>query len=163
MHVEAMTWANQHGSNGFVPDYALTRITDEPEPATAAAELVDAGLWEAVEGGWNIVDFLTDQPSAADVERTQARSRDRQRRQRQHRNGDHTLCDPRYCHASRVTDAVTNGVSHNTRPDPTRPGETGRGREGADERSASAPRPSSAPSRYGPPDGVNTTVTIRKA
>lgn len=128
VHVEALVWCNRHGTDGHIPAHALPRVTDEPDPTSAAEQLVAAGMWKPTEAGWEIVAFLDDQPSADDVRRTKEQARQRQRRQRQHRNGDHSLCDPQYCKAlaseSRVTSRVTNGVSHATptRPVPTRPG-----------------------------------------
>ena len=137
MHLEGLVWCNQHGTDGFIPEHALRRVTDDSEPESAAAELVRVGLWAVVEGGWKIVDFEKDQPSAADVERKQVLARARQRVRRQHLGGDHSLCDPKHCQqASRVTAGVTNAVSHDTRTDPYRPDpirsegtEEGEGRE----------------------------------
>ncbi len=142
VHIEAMVWSNRHGTDGSVPAHALRRVTDDPDPDAAAEHLVARGKWRTVEGGWEIVGFLDDQPAAEDVQRTKELARARQRRLRQHRNGDHSLCDPQYCKAlsrvtQRVTSRVTNGVSHDTptRPDPTRPGpkvpRTGSGAAGA--------------------------------
>lgn len=139
VHFEALVWANRHGTDGSIPKHMLPRITDDDAPVAAAEHLVAAGKWVPCEGGWEILGFLDDQPSADDVRRTRDLARLRQRRQRQHRAGDHELCDARYCPAlrdktreSRVTASVTNAVSHDTptRPVPTRPGpkEPGPGR-----------------------------------
>lgn len=139
VHFEALVWSNRHATDGVVPRHMLVRITDEPDPATAAGQLVAAGKWVESEQGWEIVGFLDDQPSAEDVQRTRELARQRQQRQRKHRGGDHSMCVAKYCPAlrdqmreSRVTKPVTNGVSHDTpsRPVPTRPGpkEPGTGR-----------------------------------
>lgn len=108
LHVEALTWANDYGTDGEIPAYALPKVTDEPQPAQAAAALTEAGLWTVGPEGWKIVGFLDNQPSAADVERTHEQWKERQRRQRQHRSGDHSLCEPKYCQAA----------SHVTRDNP---------------------------------------------
>ena len=71
MYLEGLVWCNQHGTDGFIPDHALRRVTDEEDPGAAADQLVGVGLWVVGNGGWEIVDFTKDQPSAADVERTQ--------------------------------------------------------------------------------------------
>jgi hypothetical protein len=119
LHIEATAWCNTHGTDGEVPRYMLARISDEPDPERAAAELVKAGLWAARGNeGWMLADFADNQPSAADVQRTQRLWRDRQRRQRQHRSGDHSLCDPRYCRAASVTG--DSPVSHDARTEPIR-------------------------------------------
>jgi hypothetical protein len=110
LHVEALVWCNEHGTDGAIPTHMLARISDEPDPEAAAGALVYVGLWKTSETGWTIVEFLGTQPSAADVERTQQRWRDRQRRQRQHRNGDHSLCDPKYCRQA-ANDPLSRGES----------------------------------------------------
>jgi hypothetical protein len=162
MHVEDLVWCNQHGTDGRIPAYALRRVTDEGDAEAGADQLVAVGLWAVTEDGWSIIDFLTDQPSAADVERQQVLGRNRQRVRRQHVAGDHSLCDAKYCRAaqaggSRVTNGVSNGESHGTRTDPTRPDPKGRGGVGkgkgsstSDEGSA-ALAPASAPSPGGSP------------
>lgn len=142
-------WSNNLGTDGAIPTTALYSLAYGASAEADAAELIKVGLWKATRTGWIIVGFLDDQPSAADVERTSALGRERQRRQRQHRNGDHSLCDPSYCRVSRVTSRVTDDekgsqaskhadsehhppnaesrVSHNTRTDPTRTGPKGQG------------------------------------
>lgn len=136
--LEATVWCNEHETDGEIPMHGLRWITDEEDPVAAAELLVDAGLWETTPDGYRDLDFLDDQPSAEDVERTRVLARERQRRQRQHRNGDHSLCDPKYCRASRVTSRVTDTVSHDTRTDPSVPEVLGRG-EGAGPALADAP------------------------
>jgi hypothetical protein len=135
LFVEGIVWSCKHEQDGLIPAHVLHRITDEPDAAAAAEQLVKAGLWTAHDDGWEIVGFLEQQRSSEDIRKIRQLAAVRQRRQRQHQQGDHGLCDPKFCRAaSRVTDgvthAVTNGVSHGslTRPDPTRP--LGRGGEG---------------------------------
>jgi hypothetical protein len=160
LHIEALVWCNGHGTDGRVTLVALRRITDEPDPELAAKELVEAGKWSTTEDGWEIVGFLDDQPSAADVARTMELTRQRQRRQRQHRNGDHTLCDEKYCHASRVTERVSHGVSHDTRTDPIR-SVPKRLRRGEGEGAAGAAAPSGSRQRAGPPQRTGSTSPRR--
>ncbi len=150
MHLEFLVWSNKHGTDGRIPAHVIRKVTDEPDPAAAVDGLVEVGMWERDGDSFRIVGFLDDQPSAADVERTQALARERQRKTRQHRNGDHSLCDERYCRqtTSRVTDGVTNGVtdgvSHSPPTRPTRPTRAG-GTKGKGK--GRAERPRSAPQR----------------
>lgn len=64
-------------TDGFVPLGSLRRLTDEPHEARAASQLVSAGLWEPVEGGWQIVHYLDTQMSAARVRELREASRER--------------------------------------------------------------------------------------
>ena len=154
LHVEALIWCNRQSTDGNVPGTALGRLTDQPRPRAAAAQLVTAGLWQATQHGWLILGFLADQPSADDMEHAKGLARERQRRQRQHRMGAHDGCDPRYCReaksagqgvTSRRDMSVSHTVSHGT---PTRPDPKGRGRE--------AGRPAS-PASAGAPAGPATS------
>jgi hypothetical protein len=125
MHVEALVWCNRFGTDGAIPRHALRRLTDEDDVDLAAKLLVDVEAWAVTDEGWQIVDFLRNQRSAEDVERTAALNRARQRRNAQHKNGDHSLCDPKYCRAAAnaLDNAADNGVTNTapTRPDLTRP------------------------------------------
>jgi hypothetical protein len=114
LHVEGLVWSNRVGSDGHIPTAALVRITDQPDPVAAANELVGAGKWRETPTGWEIVGFLVDQPSAADVATSQQLNRERQQRWRWHQLGKHDLCPPgRRCNAS--TNASPN-VSTNAAP-----------------------------------------------
>jgi hypothetical protein len=125
LHIEATIWSNQHGTDGRIPAHVLRRISDEDETHEAAKALIAAGLWSEQLDGWLIADFLENQPSAEDVERTRHLDRQRQRRKRQHRNGDHSLCDTKYCRTAVTRDVPRDVpresvVSHDTRTDPIR-------------------------------------------
>lgn len=136
LYIECLVWSNRHGTDGAIPSYVLRRITDADDPMSCVRALVDAGKWVETDDGWETVDFLKDQPSAADVARTQRFATERQRRQRQHRGGDHSLCDPRYCEKTR-SDHVTRDITGDatskprvtngppSRPGPARPGPLG--------------------------------------
>jgi hypothetical protein len=63
--VIGLTYASRHLTDGFVPYKALKRIIDAPEDHTEALEA--RGLWQVVEHGWQIHDYLDYQPSAAEV------------------------------------------------------------------------------------------------
>jgi hypothetical protein len=80
LHVAGLCYANRHLTDGFIADNAvetLGRFTVELpgakrrrlDPEFVAGQLVAAGLWERVEGGYRIHDYLVFQPSRADVER----------------------------------------------------------------------------------------------
>ncbi|MEY2454070.1 MAG: hypothetical protein QOD92_3644 [Acidimicrobiaceae bacterium] len=105
LHFEAIVWSCAHLTDGTIQRHALHWLTDEPESESAVAQLVQAGLWAVADDGWEIVDFLADQPSAADVEKVRDLARERQRKRRQHQAGDHSLCtDARYCRYVVATD-----------------------------------------------------------
>lgn len=63
--VVAGAWSSSNLTDGFVPDHALPRLL--PDSATLARQLVAAGLWRKVRGGYQFHDWNDFQPSAKDV------------------------------------------------------------------------------------------------
>lgn len=81
LYVEGLCYAARNLTDGALPKAAVRRLTGGDR---RAAELVDAGLWDAVDGGWAIHDYLDFNPSADQVrgEREQARKRKARQRDR---------------------------------------------------------------------------------
>lgn len=70
-------------SDGFIPRYKVaTLVANLKQPYKHAEQLVAAGLWEIVEGGYRIHDYFDWNPTKAQVE--DYRRKDRDRKQRQH-------------------------------------------------------------------------------
>lgn len=117
--MRSIAYANRHSTDGFVPSEMLPRLTRDRRPNALSAELVNAipptyskGLWEPVEGGWMIHDFLDYSPSRADVVAKRRADAERQSRHRATRDSQSE---------SRCDNAVTHGVSPSvpSRPVPT--------------------------------------------
>lgn len=151
LHFEALAWSNRYGADGLIPAHVLGRLTDEPDPADAAAQLVTAGLWEAIDAGWRIGWLREDQPSAEETAERRRQDASRQARKRRHNAGDHSTCDPERCRVllsasrrdtPRDSDRDSRRESTPSRPDPSRPdpkrGEDGE-TEGATDRRPSPP------------------------
>jgi len=69
-----LAYANrQPARDGFVPTAVLPMLYPIPGVAKQAERLVDAGLWERVDGGFQIHDYLDFQPSRTEVEQASAR------------------------------------------------------------------------------------------
>lgn len=62
--VTAGSWSSAQLSDGFVPKTVMKLLQGT---AQDAQQLVDANLWEIVEGGWQFVDWLDWQPSRTSV------------------------------------------------------------------------------------------------
>jgi len=102
LYVRCGIWVARNLTDGFVPG-EIASAYGSPEQAR---KLVDVGLWEAVDGGYLAVDYLTLNPTAdkvrerrkADAER-KARWRDKAHAQRKTRdatresNGSHAVTD----------------------------------------------------------------------
>jgi hypothetical protein len=120
LHIEALVASNGIGLDGRISRPLLRRITDEPDPAAVARELVAAGLWRADGEGWQLLWLLDDQPTAAEVAERREYEREKKRRQRRHALGDHSLC-PGDCPAGTPGGTTAGSPATPTRPVPTRP------------------------------------------
>lgn len=172
--VEMYVWANRMLTDGRVPKNALRRLSDSEDIDADIAELARVGLVESAdEKAWQL--DWAEQDSAADVKARKDYRADVQqkyrRRKQLHGQGDHSLCDARYCRgvtgneSSNVTALVTN-----SRPVPSRPEDRGQGtgRSARASRSADAARSGAASPevkplrRGGPPPGILPKITIQR-
>lgn len=95
LYVRCGIWSARNLTDGFVPG-EIAAGYGSPEQTR---KLVDVGLWETVEGGYRMPDYLDRNPSAkkvherrdADADR-KARWRDRRTTKRSH-NGSHGVTD----------------------------------------------------------------------
>lgn len=62
--VTAGSWAASQLTDGFIPRHALPSLGGKPKDAQ---QLVDAGLWSEVDGGWTFHDFHSYNPTAEEV------------------------------------------------------------------------------------------------
>jgi len=87
-------------------------------PEKFVAELVEAGLWEVTDNGWELHDFLDYQPSKAQVTADRKKTAERQKRWRERHSEtrDDSVSNGR-------SNGVTNGGSNAapSRPVPSRP------------------------------------------
>ena len=101
MQVAALCYANRHLTDGFISHKVAARLLDftgiaielpcthDPDDSHVSGmrvqwlsicdSLVDAGLWEVVEGGWQIHDYLEYNPSRADTLAKRAADLERKR------------------------------------------------------------------------------------
>jgi hypothetical protein len=121
----SIVWCSRHLTDGFIPAdmlHDIWRPVGEAFDADAAcARLVAAGLWDEVEGGWQVHDYLDYNPSREEVQAQRAQAADRQRRRRAKSPPDPVTPD-----VTRDVQRDSRGtytVSHATpsRPVPTRP------------------------------------------
>jgi hypothetical protein len=111
--VTAGAWSADQLTDGFIPTHILPALDGATRDAR---ELVDAGLWQAVEGGFQFWQWLERQPSREAVLAERAAATERQRIARERRKSQRE--------SQRDIDG-SHGVSHGLvtepRPDPTRP------------------------------------------
>jgi hypothetical protein len=68
LHVMAITYSAGHLTDGFVdPDFVEDRIPVKKQRDRVLSVLLDAGLWKAVDNGWELNDFSDYNPSKAEI------------------------------------------------------------------------------------------------
>jgi len=104
-----LCYASRYLTDGYIPLAQVRKLADLDNAAELTDRLVAAGLWEAIEGGYMIHDYLEYNPSRAQVLAAREANARRQEQWRQsQRQDDHTEI-----HSNAVTVGVTN-----TRPVP---------------------------------------------
>lgn len=166
-HVAALCDCAQKKTDGHLTTKAVRRLPIVEEPEKAAVELVAAGIWEATETGFQIVDYLADQEASVDIEERQAAKRlydqefqrDRRRAGRVGMRVDEWRASQakesgqsvaQWLEAQRESRTTSYDVVV-SRPDPTRPVPTrkGRGGEGAGDGSPEgSPTPAAGEESY---------------
>lgn len=132
LYVSAICWSAENLTDGVVKTNELRLVADVKSARTRAKELVEAGLFEVLEGvGWKIHDYHEYNPTAEQVRADRAAKTARQQRWRDKQKGD--APNPEPPHPPRNVDASTDTSRNASRngsgdaaprariPDPTRP------------------------------------------
>lgn len=72
VYMAGLGWAGAQGQDGYLPAYALPMIHATRKEAI---ELVDVGLWDIAQGGWDIHDWSDYQPSNEETAKRSERAR----------------------------------------------------------------------------------------
>lgn len=155
LFTEVLVWANDNGTDGRFPRYALRYATDLSEDDAHAGldELVKLGRLEVAEDGWWVSNWTEHQEKATVVRARQEQSLLDSKRWRWHKAGDHSLCladgkcphgtVPRKTSRQDSREHSRDGVPNS--PEQTRPERSGAGSE------AGADAPRARPSGAGAP------------
>lgn len=90
LHVSALCWASENLTDGRVTDRELGLVAKIRNVKATAQQLADAGVWDRVEGGWAIHDYLDYNPSREQVLAERKKNAERQERFRRRKNGKPT-------------------------------------------------------------------------
>jgi hypothetical protein len=82
MHVAALCWCNTHTTDGKIPGAKVKQLVAGVDGLAVASELVRVKLWKRCRGGFEIRDYLVDQPSAAEVADRRRKATERKRKSR---------------------------------------------------------------------------------
>lgn len=100
-------YCNRLLTDGVIPTGQVRKLADVDNAMELAGKLVEVGLWEAVEGGYRVHDFLEYQPSAEQVKAERAGNAQRQQEWRERNKGRNAVTNT-------VTDTVSNAPRNGT-------------------------------------------------
>lgn len=82
--VSGIRYARQHLTDGVLPAAFVRTLNGETQPDRVVKALISAGLWDKVEGGYAIHDFLDWNRRASTVKAARRRDRQRKHAEREH-------------------------------------------------------------------------------
>lgn len=82
LFVSALCYANQYTTDGFISETVIPVLTSIPDVDAEVQRLIRARLFERVDGGYLIHDYLEFQPSADKIKSSREQARDRMSRTR---------------------------------------------------------------------------------
>lgn len=114
LYITAIVYCNRNLTDGFIPRMVgLGKLRYcSGDPLEVISEIVAAGLWEVVQGGWRIHDFLDYQPSRAQVERSRYANRNRKPASSQ--TDDERATDGLHAEYTCNTDVIQTEYERNT-------------------------------------------------
>lgn len=109
LFITGLCYASRYLTDGFIPEAQVRRLSDIKNPGAAAKKLVSNGLWDAVEGGYMIHDYLEYNSPADKIKEQRQRNAERQARWRDKRSGDDVTNGGSNASRNGVTNEATNG------------------------------------------------------
>ncbi|MGW1840807.1 hypothetical protein [Streptomyces sp. NPDC002067] len=171
LYVSALCWASENLTEGRILDRELKVISRIRGPKTAAAELVDAGLWERIPDGYLIHDYLEYNPDRARVKADREANAARQKAFRERkkaerdaaRNAPRNGVTPAPENTSGDTNATAKRRDGDTNAEESTPEKNGHSqvnaiRNGVSNAAPSRPRPQASPTEK-PASNARTNET----
>jgi hypothetical protein len=106
LHVSAICWCAENLTDGRITERELPLVAKIRGVKATAQALEDAGVWDRVDGGWQIHDYLDYNPSREQVIAERKKNAERQERFRRRKNGKPT-----------PPDGTSNGSSNGVTPE----------------------------------------------
>ena len=91
LYVCSIAYANRYLTDGFIPERQIWRLIDSDDAEALADALIDSGLWEQADGGYQIHDYLDYQPSAERVKADRVHNAERQAKWRKSNAGSNAV------------------------------------------------------------------------
>jgi|JI9StandDraft_1071089.scaffolds.fasta_scaffold44891_3 hypothetical protein len=82
LFVCGLAYCSRQLTDGFIPTGQVRRLADVERPDELVNTLIRVGMWQKVDGGYQVHDYLDYQPSADEVKRKRGEAADRMRKLR---------------------------------------------------------------------------------
>ncbi len=82
LYVCSLTYASRYLTDGFIPQAQVRRLADVSNATSLAEKLVDVGLWDRVDGGFTVHDYLEYNPTAEKVKAERDAAKERMKNKR---------------------------------------------------------------------------------
>jgi hypothetical protein len=126
LFIRGIIYCNEQLTDGFIPDAALDRVSRKRSRRTQAARLVFVGWWKCVANGWEVVDYLSWNPSRAVVEERRKLAKERKERFEEKRKADRVERVPNASGTRRHDDPRSSPLlSSTSEPSPLPPADAG--------------------------------------
>lgn len=122
LYVCGLSYANRYATDGFIPSAQVRRLADVPDSESLAERLVESGLWELAEDGFQIHDYRDYQPSADEVKREREAAAKRQAEYRARRAEARNAARNGVSDASLTRESQPSRATGAPEPGPARPG-----------------------------------------
>lgn len=108
LYVSALLYSYRADTDGFIPAAKVPKLTGLRSPHKLAERLVEVRLWDAVEDGYVIHDYLKHQQSAAERQEQRDANAERARKAREKKRQRHSDVTPLQKRTSRGRNGVSN-------------------------------------------------------
>lgn len=112
LFITGLCYASRYLTDGFIPEAQVRRLSDVKNPSAAAKRLVSNGLWDVVEGGYMIHDYLDYNTDAETIKEHRKRNAERQSRHRDKQKDNAVSNSVSNSVSNAVTEDVSNAVSN---------------------------------------------------
>jgi hypothetical protein len=116
LYVSALCWSSANLTEGFIAEDELRSIAHVRSAKVASNQLVTRGLWERVEGGWRIHDYLEFNPTRAQVKTERSSNAARQKAYRDRKKAAAKNTDSAEDSDSNAVTVTSRNASRNSTP-----------------------------------------------
>src|SRR5262245_51136165 len=115
LFVAGLCYSGKHLTDGFIPEGKVDTLTRKRQPGKLADKLIEVGLWERVDGGYQVHDYLQWNPRGEVVKKKQEETRQRvaawrEKKKQERETSNNVTPPPSNADGNGVRNSVTGDV-----------------------------------------------------